>query len=399
MSTIKIKFIFDRKHQSSSIKQGKVDLRITYLYKQKFLYTGIAVLPHQWDEVNECVKGTIETPYQNKILQGMKQKAFKYYTDMLETGEVDINEMINALKAKDIDMTFLEYVEVRSNARVVEDGTRKHYVTFLKALNEWGKITTFADITASSIRNFDEWLHGRDLKQSTIYDYHKNMKMFINDAMVDGYIHENPYAIRRIKIERGGKERVDSLTEEKVEAIRNLPLSGFLDKARDLFIFQCYTGLAYVDMMKFDINSFKTIDSGLMFGSALRTKTGTEFSLVLLHPALEVLAKYDNKIPRLSNQKYNAYLKAIGAMVGEPTLHSHAGRGSFASLMLNHGIPIDVLQHMIGHKDRKQTQRYASMRDKTVIDGFKSVLGDIEKMADVTKMYLKCSLHDDLQRM
>lgn len=380
MANVKFKFVFDRKHKANNKNKGVVEIRLTYNYKQKFVSTGISVFPNQWDSNNECVKGAFEAPQYNEILQSMKIKIFKSLSSMVDSGEIDLNELVMSVKRKEIDMTFWEYIEMRSEQRQVADGTRAHYKTFLTALKSFGGIILFSDINESAVRKYDEFLRNKsvDRKQSTIYDYHKNLKSFINDAIADGYLKDNPYSSKRIKIERGGKSKVDSLTESKISQLRDLPLGDMLGKVRDLFVFQCYTGLAYVDMQKFDISAFKEIEGGLLFGSGLRTKTGTEYSLVLLPQAIEVLNRYNNKLPKISNQKYNAYLKVIGVMIDEPNLHSHAARGSFASLMLNHGVPIDVLQRMVGHKDRKQTQRYATLRDEIVINGFKSVMEDLK---------------------
>lgn len=67
------------------------------------------------------------------------------------------------------------------------------------------------------------------------------------------------------------------------------------------------------------------------------------------------------------------YLKALGQMIGEPSLHSHMGRSTFASTMLNKGVSTDVVKHALGHTTTLQTNRYATMRDKTIKDAFKKM--------------------------
>ena len=114
-------------------------------------------------------------------------------------------------------------------------------------------------------------------------------------------------------------------------AIKKLEISTtHIQQARDLFIFQCYTGLAYADLSSFDYSNCVEKD-GKMFYHAKRTKTDTDFVFQLLTPAVELLKKYDFCLPRISNQKYNDYLKVIGEIVGVPNLHSHMGRATAAT--------------------------------------------------------------------
>lgn len=75
----------------------------------------------------------------------------------------------------------------------------------------------------------------------------------------------------------------------------------------------------------------------------------------------------------ISNARYNAYLKIIGAYIECPHLHSHMGRSTFATMMLNKGVSIDVLRHIVGHRDRSQTERYATMRRDNIMQAFKKV--------------------------
>ena len=211
------------------------------------------------------------------------------------------------------------------------------------------------------------------MQQSTIYSHHKYLRLFIYDALTDGHVDKNPYQSRRIKIDHGEGGQIPCLTINQVETIEGLDLVGFLDKTRDLFLFQCYTGLAFADMQKFRLKDYAQDEDGKYLIKGQRTKTDTTYIFVLSEKALAIVGKYKGRIPSISNQKYNQYLKVIGQMIGVPTLHSHMGRSTFASTCLNQGMNTDVLKHALGHTTTIQTNRYATMQDNTIKRAFEDI--------------------------
>lgn len=378
MRVPKIKLVFDRKKLATTSKEGVVDIRVCFMSKQKFLSTGVKVLKGQWDERNECVKKRSDAVALNKALGQIKSEVTSFLSEMSMKGDVDLGRLNELFRPKVYEMTFLEYIKERSDKRNVSDHTKERYATFLTVFQQWGGVVNFADINEASVRAFDEWLHKREvyghlMEQSTIASYHKYFKIFINDAVVDGYVQENPYQSKRIHIDKGEGGQIPCLTAEQVERVECLDLEGYLDKTRDLFLFQCYTGLAFSDLLKFKLKDHQQDEEGNWIIRGLRTKTGTEYVFPLSDKALAIVEKYNGRIPPISNQKYNGYLKIIGQMIGVPTLHSHMGRSTFASICLNEGLNTDVLKHCLGHQTTIQTNRYATMREKTIVDAFKTI--------------------------
>lgn len=372
-------FIYDRKHKATAKCAAFVELRVTYASKQKYLSTGIKILPRHWDKKNNCVRGRSDGPQLNAILDDIRERCL----DIIQKqgSKIDLDGIIRAMKDKRSG-SFLDYVSDRLTKRNVRESTRGRYMVFLSALEEWQGITSFNDITKAKIREFDEWLHspdrnkGKGYKQSTIYSYHKHMKEFLNDAVIDGYIEVNPYTQLRMKIDKGESDSIDYLDESQIKKIVSLKLEGEgLNHARDLFLFQCYTGLAYSDMMKFDISDYRNIGGKWYSADEQRLKTKTTYYLQLLTPAVEILKKYDYHLPNLDNSSYNKYLKIIGAMIGVPKLHTHMGRSSFATLMLSKGMRIEYLAKVLGHTSTNQTKRYATILGKDIRDE----LSDIDK--------------------
>lgn len=379
MRVPKVKLVFDRRHQATPDKEGAVDLRVCFDCKQKFLSTGVKVYPKQWDSKNECVKLRNDATSLNKALSDIKNDAITLLTDMAKTGYVDLARLNEIFKPKAYDLTFHEYMKDRISKRNVSENTRERYVSFYKIfVEEYGKMKNFADITEAGVRSYDEWLHkrivnGHLMQQSTIYSHHKYLRLFIYDALTDGYVEKNPYQSKRIKIDHGEGGQIPSLTIDQVQQIESLELDGFLGKTKDLFLFQCYTGLAFSDMQKFRLSNYSQDKEGNYLIKDNRTKTNTTYIFMLSEKALAIVMKYKGKIPTISNQKYNQYLKVLGQMIGVPTLHSHMGRSTFASTCLNQGMPIDVLKHCLGHTTGIMSERYATMQDETIKQAFKDI--------------------------
>lgn len=379
MKVPKVKLVYDRKKRATSTHEGTIELRVLFQCKQKFLSTGVAILPRQWDEKNECVKLRNDSTSLNKALMTIKNAAVDLLMEMVQQGYVDLSRLNDVFKPKVNDLTFHDYMRERIYKRNVSENTRERYVCFYKIfVEEYGKMQRFAEITEAGVRDYDEWLHkrvvnGHLMQQSTIYSHHKYLRLFIYDAMTDGYVDKNPYQSKRIKIDHGEGGQIPCLTIEQVEKIESLDLVGFLEKTRDLFLFQCYTGLAFSDMLKFRLANYQQDKDGKYLIKGQRTKTDTTYIFVLSDKALAIVSKYKGKIPTISNQKYNQYLKILGQMIGVPTLHSHMGRSTFASTCLNEGMNTDVLKHALGHTTTIQTNRYATMQDQTIKQAFEDI--------------------------
>ena len=381
-----IQFVFDRKKTATKNKKGIIEMRITYLRKRKYMTTGIKCFPSQWSQDKESVVNSTDAVQCNQVLLEMKKKAMKVIADMVGEGFVDLCAIPNLVRRPSATISFIRYIAERGEKRNVSKDTKKHYRAFLSILANFGKIVSFSDISEKSIRDFDEWLHtfswrkrdryGRWTEhrytQSTIGGIHKRMKIFINDAVVDGYLKENPYQSRRIRIDKG-ETRIDKyLTSEEFERIKAATMpTGAVAEARDMFVFQCLTGLSYSDLMEFDFSNVKLEGQYKVYSSA-RKKTGVEFTFVLVPEAVEILERYDYRLPTISNQKYNIKLKIVADAAGiEKDLTSHVGRRTAGYIWLNGGIPIEVVARCLGHTSIKTTEKaYARILDKTIIDAF-----------------------------
>lgn len=378
-----IKFVFDRKKHASNTKKGNIDLRITFGRKQKFLSTGVKCYPGHWDSVHECIR-SLESQEDNANLLKIRKRALKIIGDMVDSENIDLNAIPTLIKQQSVGMTFEHYVFKRMKEKQVSDYTKKAYHVFYSRFYEWGKMKFFSDVTEQKIRDFDEYLHavrwnekdrnGQDVErkysQASIGSMHKNLKAFINDAIIDGYVKNNPYLTKRIKIEKGRTRIEKFLTKEEIGNIEkaNMPTRS-LAEAKDLFLIQVYTGLSYVDLMAYDFTQCKNANDYAIF-SGYRSKTGVLFTFVLTPKAKGILEKYGYRIPKLPNQKYNVKLKLVADASGiDKSISSHDGRRSCGYMLLNAGVPISVVSRILGHSSIRQTEKaYAKLLDSTIAD-------------------------------
>lgn len=385
-----ISFVFDRRKTAVGGRSGSVEMVIVYRGQRKFVSTGVSVLPHQWKDDkrrNIYIKGTGADVELNDILLTMYTKAYRIVSGMVEKGRVDISAIPALLTAQSVEMTFLDYILDRMEKRNVSEYTHKSYVTLYNKLSEYGKIRFFGDITQKSVRDLSEWLHSytwkekdkhgnsvtRRYSQASIYKLMSNFSLFVNDAVVDGYVTENPYVVKRMYENKGGTRIDEYLTKDEVKKLTKAKMpTRSLCEARDLFLVQCYTGLAYADLMTYDFTKHRTgKKKELCTGS--RHKTGVEFHFVMTDKCRGLLEKYGYTLPKLPNQKYNVRLKMVAeaAKIGK-NLTSHMGRRTAGYLWLNGGIPVEVVSKCLGHSSIAMTQRaYARILDKTIVDAFR----------------------------
>ena len=276
-------------------------------------------------------------------------------------------EIVNAMKLLGEDMTiFIEFMRSEIKREKLREGTLRHKKLVLDTLVSYGKIKTIADLTPANIRAFDRWLHDTgERTEVTIWNYHKRIKKYTRILKLNEIIEHDPYEY--CKISRGHSKPRTPLTEQELLKLRKVQLIDKLDRVRDLFIFAAYTGMAYADVQRFDFKKMTHKIGRLYYIDSERLKTGTEFYTPILKPAMDVLKKYDFKLPKITNQKANDYLHVIEVQCGfKKSLTFHLARHSFATLALAHDVPIEDISRMLGHSDIKTTQIYCKILKTTV---------------------------------
>lgn len=387
-NTPTISLVYDRHHRASNKKEGAIELRITYERKQKYVTTGVRCLPKHWRNGN--ITNRLDAFEMQNTLDMFVTHARKVLNEQWTNGTFDMATIADEISGrKKVEETrniaskqfVVDYMRERAMVRMYgrKDDTRERYERFIRWFEEWGKIVTFADVTEQNILLMDEAIknkNGRAMKEKSRYhNYHRFMKSFLIDAKEDGLIERNPY--RRLNITKGedniGLNKYITREEFYMIAKANLPME-YLRNARDLFVFQTYTCMAYVDMAAFDADGIRMVGGKPMYFGR-RGKTGKEFSFVVLEPAMEILNRHGGKLPMISNQKYNMYLKEVALLAGvDKPLSSHWARHTGATILLNAGVDMEIVSRILGHSSTKMTREvYAKMLDTTIADAMSKV--------------------------
>ena len=367
------RFVFDRKHTASKTTKGTVQIEILFERKRKWISTGVRLYSDQWNDKTK-VKNTVQSVDLNERLDAQMQNINEFINNLIKNKEAfSFDKLEHFLRYSQQKESFIDFIKRRVSERTdLRKGTLNTHASLINSLEEFGRIVYFSDITTANIMYYDDFLHKKYAKQTTVHGYHKRLKRYINESIKYELIKENPY--NKLKFDRGKSEGIKYLTIEQINQIRSLEIaSESIDKVRDLFIFQCFTGLSYADLFKFD---FSTVieRKNKFFIRDVRVKTQEEYFLMLLKPAMEILRKYDFKLPAISNYQYNLRLKIVQELAKiKLSLHSHMARHSFAVMALNMGVSIENLAKMLGHTDIKTTQIYAKVLNKSVQEEFEKM--------------------------
>jgi site-specific recombinase XerD len=354
-----VKIIFNRNNRATTVKNGPIEIVVYKDGKRKYYSTGVNVTINQWR--NGIVVNHPDADEYNSIIRD------KY--DELKSFAMRKDFSIELLVKTNGKAGVCDWIEqqIRERADITES-TRKQHFVMVKSLRDSGLFQTFDDLTQVNILEWEKQLRTHLSTQTSVHGYHKRLKVYITMAMRYGLLKESPY--KGLSIPRGKSDSIKYITKEERQRIENLPLTGGIAIARDMFIFACYTGLAYVDLIKVN-RSCLIEENGTLKIVDHRQKTKTPYHLTVLPKAREILERYNYDMNLMSNQKCNQYLKIIaGSINTRVNLSMHVGRHTFATWALSEGIPIEIVSKMLAHTDIKTTQIYAKVLQLDVAKGF-----------------------------
>ena len=271
---------------------------------------------------------------------------------------------------------FLKSLRLKLKAGGMTPKRYRKYEVAIAHFLEHGDIkpdTLVAEIKNQHILDFKHYMMSDKYEPGTIAGFLQCLKSVFLFGLRNDLSKNNPFIGYKI----GRKYRdVRFLTEEEVQRIKDKMMPNErLERVKDLFLFQCFTSLSFVDMALLEPGDFKSNEEGIQYLRKCRKKTGVEFFIVLLPEALAIAKKYNYKLPLLSNVKYNAYLKEVGPIceIDKP-MHSHIGRHTAATYLLNKSVPMEMVAKVLGHTTTKQTRHYAKLLDRSVFDEFKKLM-------------------------
>ena len=379
-------------------KEGKtsVMLRI-YLNNERLSLgsTGISVKSSQWDKEKERIKGrtteALNTNLQLDNIASGLQSIFR----RIEMSDVVSLERIKSEflgKKEEID-TLMQLFEKHNGDVAKQVGVsvgkatlqkynvcKRHFSEFLEKQYKRSDLK-LTELTYVVIREFDLYLRtevGQNPNTAT-----KTMKTFKTITLLGqkmGVLLHDPFMNHRFHIEPVNR---GFLTDEEILCIAHKQINiPRLELIRDIFIFSCFTGLAYIDVSNLTPDHIVTLGDKQWIMTQ-RQKTSVETNVLLLDIPKAIIAKYGGKtyrngklFPMLTNQRTNSYLKEIADICGiKKNLTFHLARHTFATMSLSKGVPMESVSKMLGHTNIRTTQIYARITNKKIEH-------DMEELAD-----------------
>lgn len=383
-SSVKVLFWLYKSRKNSK-NEMPLMLRLSYDRKRVDKSTGYFVSSANWNVVKQKVKGHDQVSVEiNNWINSVKAKVIMISR---QEEEVHLPTILNKLFAKAHEEPTLLQVFREHNAKMKERiGNGYRFSTYEKYVFALDKIEAFMkqklkvddmylkDLKVDFIIDFDHYLRVHDHNQhNTAVKYCLNLKKVINEAVLKGIMRDNPF--QSYKTVYKDTPQV-YLQYDEVVFLENFDLKkGNHILVRDLFLFQCYTGLAYTDLTTLSKKDFSVDEKGRMWIIKQRQKTGIVSYIPLLPRAKEILERYQNNLqqknglfPFYSIQKYNQYLGEIGDLAGfDKKLSSHVGRRTFGNIALAKGISINVISKILGHSNTMITQRIYAITTQRIV--------------------------------
>jgi integrase len=363
--------------------------------------------PKFWSSKSQKVMGTNREAVEiNNHIDNIKHKLYKIHQRLTDEDEfISAKSMMDILKGGGKKVRFMLEVFREHNEKTdllagkdISVSTAKRYWTCYDHVKEFIEEEYGLDdyklknIDYRFITKFEYFLKTtRKCNHNSTLKYINNFKKIIRIALANQWMDVDPFYNYKVKFEAVEREY---LTAEEIEILYKKELHfDRLRIVRDMFVFSCYTGLAYSDVEKLSKSDITIGIDGKEWINIKRTKTNTRSSIPLLPIAKAILDRYtDNPkalqserlIPVFSNQKSNAYLKEIAMLCGiTKPLTTHLARHTFATTVtLTNGVPIETVSKMLGHKSLRTTQHYAKIVDRKVSDDMKILE---EKLANEKK--------------
>ncbi|AWM13891.1 integrase [Flavobacterium sediminis] len=377
-----------------------IKCRVTYDKNRKEFSTGIFINPDYWDGKSQEVKNSNGSNIVNSQLNLIKTKinqVFLYLQvndtkftveDILrkykgeptkkEFGIVEVYNnyllRIEKLVGKDIQLvTYNKYIE-----------SLRHLKAFLKSKYKQKDILVL-ELKYPFITEYEYFLKTeQNLQLSTLNKAIQRFRKVISFAISQGYLDRDPfYAYKAKRL----KKEVVFLNSNQLKALecKNFEIVR-LQQIKDMFVFCCYTGLGFKEMMGLKYSNIIERFDGNEWLSVKRNKTSRVYYVPILPIAKVLIKKYQNEtdyvFPRMSNPKFNAYLKEIANVVGiQLNLTHHIARKTFATtVLLYNDVPMEVVSELLGHSKLSTTQEhYAKVVQKKVSEQMNSLSEKLNK--------------------
>lgn len=280
--------------------------------------------------------------------------------------------------AQYLSNSFTEFMKHEIHTSHLRLSTRKNHYSTWKLLASYCSELQFSDLTYGFLCGFEEFLVQHDLHCNTIAKHMKHLKRYVNVAINKDLIDIHDYPFRKFKIKHQESQRSYLTPEELLRLEMLVPHRKSWQRSLDMFLFSCYTGLRFSDIVRLQNTHFQEINGKLwLVYSTRKTDAAIRLPLYLLFQgkAVEIYRKYSSTYKQnlfdsseTCNSNVNKQLKKLcrSLLVGK-NISFHTARHTHATLLLYQGANITTVQKLLGHKSVRTTEIYSKIMDMTII--------------------------------
>lgn len=408
-----VRFIL--RHTNKNLSEAVIFARIILDKKRTEISLNKSIDPVYWNGEKQCAFGNKKLV--NRINPFIDEVRFKLndcyrqlkMQDTFITAEAIKSLFVGEEQVHNTLLSLMHYHSTNSKM-ILKQGTLKNYSATEKYIRRFLKQryksddVFLAQLSYQFITQFELFLRTTEpldksnpLTNNGIMKHMERLKKIVTMGVKLEWIPKDPFIRYKLRFQ---KTERDFLIEDEIEILETVKLSSDrLDKSRDLFLFSCYTGLAYTDMTNLlPHNIIIGIDREYWIKTS-RQKTNTKINVPLLPQALALLDKYKKHpmvlkrgraLPFMSNQKINDYLKEIAMLCGiNKNMTFHLARHTFATtITLNNGVPLETVSKMLGHTKLSTTQIYVHVLERRISEDMKSLRAKITERNRLKQMVI-----------
>lgn len=377
--------------------------------------TNYKILPKSWDFEKERLKpsasGALEFNVELNNLancctrEAMRKKETNQFLSKEDYKQIvqDCIDRDNAVNSE-ISISHLKTQFLSYKSNFVKEGTLKEYRTVFKGLEDFekhkgtklilwemdGKFLDQFEVFLSRKKNTNDG-DKEGLLNDTIHKYISTLKVFLKWCNDNDYlVHPDVFKTQKTNFKKKAYNEIIALSESEIQKLMNHDLSDrpSLERVRDLFCLLCYTGQRFEDLINFDPKDIKN-NAWDFISVKVKKRVIVPFEGYIA-PAKDILERIGYSVPKISNQKFNEYIKTVGKLAGMDEiikitrysgkqklviekrkydfLSSHVGRRSMVTNLLSRNVPITLVQKLTAHSDIRTLMKYESANTDSLID-------------------------------
>ena len=366
---------FLQRNRTNKMGKCPIRCRITFLKTRKEFSTGIFIIPDDWDSGKQKASppSTENTLLNNKLSLIHQQIDKAFLMLQILQNDFDVDDVYRKYKGEDSkeEITILGAYDLHNDKTKKLIGIDFNQLSWSRYVESRRKVALFItksykrkdvrlkDLDLKFIKDLEYFFKTElKLKQATVYRSIQRVKKIIQFAIAENYLKKDPFHLYKNK---KYKTVIIYLTDEELKRLEKHTFSQIrLQQVKDLFVFCCYTGLAYTEMTTLTTNNIEVGFDGNEWIRMIRKKTNREISIPVLPKAKEILVKYEHELPKISNQKFNSYLKEISTLLSvDKKLTPHIARKTSATtVLLYKNVPMEIVSDLLGHSNMNITQAH-----------------------------------------